>query len=242
MIKTVHDLSEFERLTDFEQDIYFTWSTRDVGNPLPRVQVLQKLYGIEKEGAGSLVVYERLSTVTLDDAGDGPDLYDGIGVAVRSRITSFEEEVKRLADTHGCRAIAGTLEPSPVSDALSSILSKHLETLEARIAEVENNYGRALGLQESSIDRITDRLCRLESPVSADTGELRDVAVLYRCNACNPSDGLPPCICVISSNLGVPVGCIYSTGRASARPAVWQKVDQDLSEIFLDDGFQGVSK
>lgn len=161
MIVTVHELSDFERLTDFEQDLYYTWSTRNTGHTLPRVEILQKMYGIEKR-AGSLVVYERLSTVTLDDAGDGPDLYDGIRVAVRSRITSFEEEVKRLADTHGCRAIPGTLEPT-VSDAPTSILSKRFESLEARIAAVENNYGRALGLQESSIDRITDRLCRLET-------------------------------------------------------------------------------
>jgi len=162
MIKTVHDLSEFERLTDFEQDLYYTWSTRNTGHTLPRVEILQKMYGIEKR-AGSLVVYERLSTVTIDDAGDSPDVYAGIGKAARARILSFEGEAKQLADTHGCRAIAGTLEPSPVSDAPTSILTKHLESLEARIAEVENNYGRALGLQESSIDRITDRLCRLET-------------------------------------------------------------------------------
>ncbi len=172
MIKTVHELPEFERLTDFEQDIFYTWSTRDVGRPLPRVQVLQKVYGIEKEGAESLIVYERLSTVTIDDAGDNPNVYAGIGKAARARILSFEEEVKHLAETHGCRAIAGTLEPSPVSAALSSMLSKKLESLEARVLVVENNYGRALALLEDRIkqvetkelDEVDERLCRLESP------------------------------------------------------------------------------
>jgi len=46
---------------------------------------------------------------------------------------------------------------------MSCIMSDELKTLSRRISEVENNYGRALGLQESSIDRITDRLCRLET-------------------------------------------------------------------------------
>lgn len=109
-------------------------------------------------------------------------------------------------------------------------VSERLDAIDQRITDVAQYYSDMLGLQETSIDRITDRLCRLES--RKESRRLRDTAVLYRCNACDPNDNLPPCGCVLSANLGVPDGCIYGAGR----PASWKRVDfdLDLGELILD--------
>ncbi len=156
MIKTVHELSDFERLTDFQQDIFFSWKAEPAGRDLPKIRLTRNVYGIGIGGT-SLVVYERLATVSINDVRDAPDPVRGIDEEAKRRILSFEEEVKHLAESHGCRAIAGTLEPSPVSAALSSMLSKKLESLEARVLVVENNYGRALALIEDQVTRVADR-------------------------------------------------------------------------------------
>lgn len=129
---------------------------------------------------------------------------------------------------------------------MSCIMSERLEALSRRLVEDENNYGRALAALE---DRIRDlerasvgeRVALLEERRKSRKGDgLRDVAVVYRCNACDPGDGLPPCVCMLSHNLGVPTGCIYGTRRASDVPAAWVVVDQDLGAIILDGIFAGV--
>lgn len=117
----------------------------------------------------------------------------------------------------------------PVSERLDAI-DRIIDRMEARITDVAKYYSDMLGLQETSIDRITDRLCRLES--RKENRRHINAAVLYRCNACDPNDNLPPCGCVLSANLGVPDGCIYGAGR----PASWKRVDfdLDLGELILD--------
>jgi hypothetical protein len=118
-----------------------------------------------------------------------------------------------------CTCLTQRLEA--IESALDRITDR-LCLLEQRLSEDENNYGRALALLE-------DRITRLESPASTETRTGGPRAVLYRCTACDPEDGLPPCVCLLSQNLGAPVGCIYASGRA----AVWIEVDRDLAENIL---------
>lgn len=127
----------------------------------------------------------------------------------------------------GCTHLEQRLEPI---DRRIELLEDRIKQLEARITDVAKYYSDMLGLQETSIDRITDRLCRLES--RKENRRHINAAVLYRCNACDPNDNLPPCGCVLSANLGVPDGCIYGAGR----PASWKRVDfdLDLGELILD--------
>lgn len=127
---------------------------------------------------------------------------------------------------------------------MSCIMSERLEALSRRLVADENNCGRALALLEDRIkdieavgESVAERLCRLES---RNEHRLRDTAVLYRCNACDPGDGLPPCGCVLSQNLGVPEGCIYG----AERKASWKRVDfdLDLGELILESLVPGVQK
>jgi hypothetical protein len=46
---------------------------------------------------------------------------------------------------------------------------------------------------------------------------------------------------VLSQNLGVPEGCLFTT-KGESRVAAWKEVDQDLCEIILDGIFAGMSK
>ncbi|MDN7025065.1 hypothetical protein FGU65_09225 [Methanoculleus sp. FWC-SCC1] len=136
MIVTVHDLNEFEDRVEFSKDVFFTWETRNEGRHLPKIAVDQKLYGVGRDGV-SLVVYNRVTMVTVDNAGDAPNLYDGIQIAVRKEIKDFEAEAARFAAAHGCKAVAGDLKPSPLNAHLSSMLAQRLEAIEERVAKVE---------------------------------------------------------------------------------------------------------
>lgn len=135
MIVTVYNQADFEEKTDFSKNIYYSCESRNIGTHLPRIEITQKVYGVGLGGA-SLTVYERLATVSVNDV-DAPDLMHGIGEVVRARVASFEEEVKRLADTHGCRAIPGDLKPSPISAALSAMLEQELNAIDERLCRVE---------------------------------------------------------------------------------------------------------
>lgn len=133
----------------------------------------------------------------------------------------------------GCAHLAQRLEPI---DRQITVLSGMIERLENRLTEDENNYGRALALLEDRIkdleavgESVAERLCQLESTKTRKGDGLRDVAVLYRCTACNPTEGLPPCACVLDANLGKPDGCIYRKGC----PAEWITVGVDLSGLIL---------
>lgn len=136
MIVTVHDLKEFEDRVEFSKDVFFTWETRNEGRHLPKIAVDQKLYGVGRDGV-SLVVYNRVTMVTVDNAGDAPNLYDGIQRAVQKVVMNFESETTRFAAGHGCKAVAGDLKPSPLNAHLSSMLAQRLEAIEERVVNLE---------------------------------------------------------------------------------------------------------
>ena len=48
------------------------------------------------------------------------------------------------------------------------VLEQRLEAIDQRITDVAKYYSDMLGLQETSLDRITDRLCLLERRLSED--------------------------------------------------------------------------
>lgn len=153
---------------------------------------------------------------------------------LEARASRIDEVLDDLLSDHEDR-IRDLEKAPPVSERLDAI-DRIIDRMEARITDVAKYYSDMLGLQETSIDRITDRLCRLES--RKENRRHINAAVLYRCNACDPNDSLPPCGCVLSANLGVPDGCIYGAGR----PASWKRVDfdLDLGELILDSLMPGV--
>lgn len=59
----------------------------------------------------------------------------------------------------------GMDNPDALIQALSAILTQRLETIDQRITDVAKYYSDMLGLQETSLDRITDRLCLLEDRI-----------------------------------------------------------------------------
>ena len=136
MIVTVYNLADFEEKTDFQQDIYYTWETRNIGTHLPRIEITTKIYSIGKDEV-SVIICERLQTVSVDDVRAASDLMRGMGEIVRARITLFEDEVGRLAERHNCRAIPGDLKPSPISRALSSMLERELNAIDERLCRLE---------------------------------------------------------------------------------------------------------
>ena len=135
-IITVHNLADFKEKTDFQQDIYYTWETRNIGTHLPRIEITTKIYGIGKDEA-SVIICERLQTVSVDDVRAASDLLRGINEITRARITCFEDEVRLLAESHKCRAILGDLKPSPISRALSSMLGRELNAIDERLCRLE---------------------------------------------------------------------------------------------------------
>ena len=135
-IITVYNLADFEEKTDFQQDIYYTWETRNIGTHLPRIEITTKIYSIGKDEV-SVIICERLQTVSVDDVRAASDLMRGMGEIVRARITLFEDEVGRLAERHNCRAIPGDLKPSPISRALSSMLERELNAIDERLCRLE---------------------------------------------------------------------------------------------------------
>ena len=153
-IITVYNLADFEEKTDFQQDVYYTWETRNIGTHLPRIEITTKIYSIGKDEV-SVIICERLQTVSVDDVRAASDLMRGMSEIVRARITLFEDEVGRLAERHNCRAIPGDLKPSPISRALSCMLSKEFETLEARVSRLETQ----------ELGEVDERLCRVEARV-----------------------------------------------------------------------------
>lgn len=55
---------------------------------------------------------------------------------------------------------------------------------------------------------------------------------VYYCLTCNPTDDLPPCVCVLPDELGAPVGCLY--GRLPDRTrAEWRKIPRSLTDTIL---------
>ncbi|WP_067047615.1 hypothetical protein [Methanofollis ethanolicus] len=156
MIKTVFELSDFKRIADFGRgEIFYSSETQNIGdNTFPRIEVTQKM-SVEGE---PLVVYERLSTVSIRDAGDNPNIYAGINEAIRTRIASFEKEVTRLAVFHGCRAVPGTLIPTPTDATLSSILTRRLEAIERRVVEMENTHGRLFASMDGRLFDLEDKV------------------------------------------------------------------------------------
>lgn len=136
MIVTVYNLADFEEKTDFQQDVYYTWETRNIGTHLPRIEITTKIYSIGKDEV-SVIICERLQTVSVDDVRAASDLMRGMGEIVRARITLFEDEVGRLAERHNCRAIPGDLKPSPISRALSSMLERELNAIDERLCRLE---------------------------------------------------------------------------------------------------------
>ena len=113
-----------------------------------------------------------------------------------------------------------------IEDSELNAIDGRLDDLDLRITDVAKYYSDRIGLQETSLDRITDRLCRLESPASVETAVQQESNVTYyRCNACNPNDALPPCVAVLDRNLGAPIGCLYASSRASAA-AAWHAWDR----------------
>ncbi len=168
MILTVYDLKEFEDRVDFSKDVFFTWGTKNEGKHLPKIAVDRKIYGVGRDGA-SLVVYNRVAVVTIDNAGDAPNLYDGIQIAVRRLITDFEAEVARLAAAHGCKAVAGDLKPSPLDSHLSSMLAQRLEAIERRVGQIERDMvhnSTKFERQGDCLASLDDRLQRLEKTIS----------------------------------------------------------------------------
>lgn len=136
MIVTVYNLADFEEKTDFQQDVYYTWETRNIGTHLPRIEITTKIYSIGKDEV-SVIICERLQTVSVDDVRAASDLMRGMGEIVRARITLFEDEVGRLAERHNCRAIPGDLKPSPISRALSCMLERELNAIDERLCRLE---------------------------------------------------------------------------------------------------------
>lgn len=135
-IITVYNLADFEEKTDFQQDIYYTWETRNVGSHLPRIEITTKIYSIGKDEV-SVIICERLQTVSVDDVRAASDLMRGMGEIVRARISCFEDEIRLLAESHKCRAIPGDLKPSPISRALSSMLERELNAIDERLCRLE---------------------------------------------------------------------------------------------------------
>lgn len=135
-IITVYNLADFKEKTDFQQDIYYTWETRNIGTHLPRIEITTKIYSIGKDEV-SVIICERLQTVSVDDVRAASDLMRGMGEIVRARITLFEDEVGRLAERHNCRAIPGDLKPSSISRALSSMLERELNAIDERLCRLE---------------------------------------------------------------------------------------------------------
>ncbi len=154
MLVTVYNLADFKEKVDFSRDIYYTWETRNIGTHLPRIEITTKMYGIGKDEV-SVIICERLQTVSVDDVRAASDLMRGMGEIVRARITLFEDEVRLLADVKKCRAIPGDLKSLPISRALSCMLSKEFETLEARVSRLETQ----------ELGEVDERLCRLEAKV-----------------------------------------------------------------------------
>lgn len=135
-IITVYNLADFEEKTDFQQDIYYTWETRNIGTHLPRIEITTKIYGIGKDEA-SVIICERLQTVSVDDVRAASDLMRGMSEIVRARISCFEDEIRLLAESHKCRAIPGSMSPSPISRALSSMLERELNAIDERLCRLE---------------------------------------------------------------------------------------------------------
>lgn len=143
------------------------------------------------------------------------------GVTVHVRLTERMDETQSHAAMLSAPSCIESERHETIESALDRITDR-LCLLEQRLSEDENNYGRALALLE-------DRITRLESPASTETRTGGPRAKLYRCTACNPEDSLPPCACILSQNLGAPVGCIYASGRTAG----WKEVDRDLAESVL---------
>lgn len=136
MLVTVYNLADFKEKVDFSRDIYYTWETRNIGTHLPRIEITTKMYGIGKDEV-SVIICERLQTVSVDDVRAASDLMRGMGEIVRARITLFEDEVRLLADAKMCRAIPGDLKPSPTSHALSSMFERELNAIDERLCRLE---------------------------------------------------------------------------------------------------------
>jgi hypothetical protein len=136
MIVTVYSLADFEERADLSQDIYYSWETQNVGSHLPRIEITTKAYGLVK-GRDSLIIYERLETVSVDDVKNASDLLRGISEVTRARISCFEDEIRLLAESHKCRAIPGSMNPSPISRALSSMLERELNAIDERLCRLE---------------------------------------------------------------------------------------------------------
>lgn len=135
-IITVYNLADFEERADLSQDIYYSWETRNIGTHLPRIEITTKIYSIGKD-EGSVIICERLQTVSVDDVRAASDLMRGMSEIVRARISLFEDEVRLLADAKMCRAIPGDLKPSPISRALSSMLERELNAIDERLCRLE---------------------------------------------------------------------------------------------------------
>jgi hypothetical protein len=136
MIVTVYSLADFEERADLSQDIYYSWETQNVGSHLPRIEITTKAYGLVK-GRDSLIIYERLETVSVDDVKNASDLLRGISEVTRARISCFEDEIRLLAESHKCRAIPGSMNPSPISRALSPMLERELNAIDERLCRLE---------------------------------------------------------------------------------------------------------
>jgi len=164
MIITVYSLADFEERADLSQDIYYSWETQNVGSHLPRIEITTKAYGLVK-GRDSLIIYERLETVSVDDVKNASDLLRGISEVTRARISCFEDEIRLLAESHKCRAIPGSMNPSPITDALAPMLSKILESLDKRVRRLETK----------ELDEVDERLCRLESEILPSVSRVGEV-------------------------------------------------------------------
>lgn len=163
MIVTVYELSAFEELADFSKGIYYTWSSRNIGNLLPKVKVETKLYGVGKDG--SLVVLDRVAMVSENQSRPDLSLEAGIRLVVGEIVRTFEGEAVRLAEANQSKAVPGDLKPSPLNSHLSSMLTVRLEAIEGRLLRLEEKVLPPLMSQGSGAADHESRISRLEKVI-----------------------------------------------------------------------------
>ena len=160
MIVTVHDLNVFEELVDFSKNIYYAWRHRNVGHLLPKLRLETKLCGIGTDG--SLVLLDRVTMVSENKSRPDLTLEAGINLVVGEVVRTFEAEAVRLAEDHNCKAIGGSISPSPHDSHLLAILSQRIEVIEDRLLRLEEKVLPPLMSKGSGPSDHESRLQRLE--------------------------------------------------------------------------------
>lgn len=171
MIITVYNLPDFERLTNFLPDIYYSWETQNAAKEaghFPVVDFYARIFGWGKT-LSDLVVYSsetrlRMTELLMLKAGSG-DPHQIMVAAINDEIAKFEGEVSALAKKYGCRAIPGELSVSypDIDPARIDNLTTRTFELERRLNAYEHNDAEIC-------DRVEERLSKLEARLACPGG------------------------------------------------------------------------